>query len=48
MFFNFALEYAIKKVKKNQVELKLNRTHQHLAYAYDVNLLRDNIEKYKL
>jgi hypothetical protein len=24
------------------VELKLNETHQHLAYANDVNLLKDN------
>jgi hypothetical protein len=29
--FNFALEYAIWKVQENQVELKLNETHQLLA-----------------
>jgi hypothetical protein len=40
--FNFALECAIKKVQENRVELKLNGTHQLLAYA-DVNLLGDNI-----
>jgi hypothetical protein len=33
-------------VKENQVELKLNETHQ-LAYAYDVNLLGDNIDTIK-
>jgi hypothetical protein len=32
------------KVQENQVELKLNGTHQLLAYADDVNLLGDNIE----
>jgi hypothetical protein len=42
--FNFALEYAIKNVQENQVGLKLNGTHRHLAYADDLNLLGDNIE----
>jgi hypothetical protein len=31
--FNFALKYAIKIVQENQVALKLNGTHQYLAYA---------------
>jgi hypothetical protein len=41
---NFALEYAIRKVQENQVGLKLNATHQFLAYADDMNLLGDNID----
>jgi hypothetical protein len=39
LFFNFALEYTIINVQENQVELKLNKTHQLLVYADDVTLL---------
>jgi hypothetical protein len=42
LFFNFDLDYALKKVQVNQVGLKLNGTHELLAYADDVNLLGDN------
>jgi hypothetical protein len=43
LLFNFALEYDTKE-QENQVELKLNGTHQLLAYADDMNLLGDNID----
>jgi hypothetical protein len=41
LIFNFALEYAIKRVQVNQDGLKLNGTHQLLAYDDDVKILGD-------
>jgi hypothetical protein len=48
LLFNFVAEYAIRKVQEHQVLLKLNWTHQFLAYADDVNVLEDNVDIIKI
>ena len=47
MLFNYALEYAIRRVQVNRDGLKLNGTHQLLAYADDVNILGGSIHTLK-
>jgi len=42
LLFNFALEYAIRRV-----QVKLNGTHQLLAYADDVNILGGSVHTVK-
>jgi len=46
LFFNFALECAIRRIKVNQDDLKLNGTHQLLLYA-DINAWSRSIHTVK-
>ena len=47
MLFNFALEYAIRRVQVNLDGLKLNGTHEILADADDVNVLVGSVHTVK-
>jgi hypothetical protein len=47
LLFNFALVYAIGRVKGYQEGLRLNGTHQLLAYADDISILGENIDTIK-
>jgi hypothetical protein len=43
LLFNFALEYAIRRVQANQQSLELNGTHQLLVYTDEIIILRGSI-----
>jgi hypothetical protein len=47
LLFNFALEYAIRRVQVNQDGLKLNGTHKRLVDAEDVNILGGSVHAVK-
>ena len=47
LLFNFALEYAIRRVQVKQDGLKLNGTRQLVVYADDVNILGGSVHTVK-
>jgi len=47
LFFNFPLQYAIRRDQVNQDGLKLNCKHQILVYADDVNILGRSVHTIK-
>jgi len=48
LFFNLALDYAIRRVQVNQDGLQLNGKHQLLVYVDDVNMLGGNVNIVKV
>ena len=47
LLFNFALEYVIMRIQVKRDGLKLNGSHQLLAYADDVSILTGSIHTLK-
>ena len=48
LLFNFALEYAIRKVQETNLGLDMNGNPQVLAYADDVNLISEQYKEMQM
>ena len=44
LLLNFDLEYANRRVQENTMDLELIVKHKLLIYAYDVNILGENLQ----
>jgi hypothetical protein len=47
LIFNFAIEYAVRKVQEKPDWSEINETHQLLVCADNVNILEDNMNTTK-
>jgi hypothetical protein len=48
LHFNFCTAYAIKKAHGNKENFEMNKTHQLLLFADDINLLSENANIIKI
>jgi len=46
-YFNFVLEFVIRRVQANQEGLKLNGRHQLFVYVVDLNMLGGRVHNVK-
>ena len=47
LLFNFALEYAIRRLQENRIGLDMNGKYQLFVYADNVNMLGENLQTFR-